>query len=61
MDNKETLQEIATLEAERTRLLGKELLNETERKRLVELRQVLSLLWEKRRKELNTLNPPRYP
>jgi hypothetical protein len=59
MENNNTLEEIASLEKERTKLLGKEILNEVERKRLVEIRQVLGVMWEKRRKELSILNPPR--
>jgi hypothetical protein len=58
MEAKDTLKEITKLEAERTGLLGKEYLSEIERKRLVEIRQILGTMWEKRRQELNAFNPP---
>jgi hypothetical protein len=57
MEISNTLEEIATLEAERNLILRKEYITATERKRLVEIRQALPLLWAKRRKELQPANP----
>lgn len=53
-----TLEKIATLELERSRLLAIEFLSIEERKRLKEIRELLPTLWAVRRKELNDITPP---
>ncbi len=47
------LDQINSLEAERTELLLKDYLNRNERARLAEIRDELTVLWEKRRHEMD--------